>query len=194
MHTEIEAKFLDINKDIIRQKLRQLNGRLIQPETLMSRTVFDMGLHQFARVRNEGNKVTMAYKKILDASSLTGTKEINLTIDNYDAGVEFLKACGLKIKARQETLRETWHYRNSELCIDTWPWIPTFLEIESPTSTEVWQIAQELGLDHNNVTYGAVDTTYHHYFGIEEEVVNLHTPLITFDTAPPKWVKPKPEA
>ena len=191
MHTEIEAQFLDINKDDLRRKLQQLGGKLIQPEILMSRTIFDTGPHQFARVRNEGNKITMTYKNVLDSSSITGTKEINLEIDNYNAGVEFLKSCGLPIKAHQETLREIWHYRNSELCIDTWPWIPAFLEIESPTPEEVWQVANELGLSRNNASSGSVDTIYQHYYGIEPDVLNMHTPMITFECQPPEWVKPE---
>src|SRR3989344_5617999 len=50
-------------------------------------------------------------------------------------------------KSYQETKREKWTMGNSEITIDTWPWIPTFLEIESPTEEEVKSIAKKLGFD-----------------------------------------------
>lgn len=192
MHTEIEAQFLDVNKDKLRRQLQELGAELVQPEILMPRTIFDLGPHQFARVRNEGGKISMTYKNVIDASSIIGTQEINLEINDYKAGVEFLKSCGLKLKSHQETLREIWHYQNSELCIDTWPWIPTFLEIEGPTAEEVWHIASQLGFNRAQAHFGSTDSIYHHYFGIDCDVVNSHTPIITFDCEPPDWTKPKP--
>lgn len=191
MHTEIEAQFLDINKDDLRQRLKELSAELVQAEILMPRTIFAVGQNQFARVRDEGGQIVMTYKNVQDSHSITGTKEINITIDSYEDGVEFLKACGLKVKAYQETLRETWHYKNSELCIDTWPWIPTFVEIEGPSADEVWEIAAELGLKREKASFGSVDNIYQHYFGVDCDVVNQHTPVISFDCTPPDWVKPE---
>lgn len=191
MHTEIEAQFLDTNKDDLRKQLAKLGAELVQPEVLMPRAIFAVGQNQFARVRNEGGQIVMTYKNVQDSHSIAGTKEINLIIDDYDTGVDFLKACGLKEKAHQETLREIWHYKNSELCIDTWPWIPTFVEIEGPSVDEVWSIADELGLSREKASFGSVDNIYQHYFGVDCDVVNQHTPVITFDCTPPDWVKPE---
>ncbi len=54
MNLEIEATFLEVDKDEIRQKLQQLGGNLIQSEVLMRRIVFDLhSNHAFARVRDE---------------------------------------------------------------------------------------------------------------------------------------------
>ena len=66
MQAEIEAVFLDINKDELRKKLEEFGAELVQPERLMRRTAFDLGRHEFARVRNEGDKVTMTYKCFTD--------------------------------------------------------------------------------------------------------------------------------
>ena len=34
-----------------------------------------------------------------------------------------------------------------------------------------------------------VDTTYQYYYGIETDLVNLHTPKILFEMEPPEWVQ-----
>ena len=63
----------------------------------------------------------------------------------FDDAILFLKGCGLKVKARQETKREIWKLGGVEICIDTWPWLPTFIEIEGPTEESVWETANKLG-------------------------------------------------
>ena len=156
----------------------------------MRRTVFYTGDHSFARVRDEGDKIVMTYKNVNDNHSILGTKEVNVCVDNYDDAILLLKGCGLKIKARQETKREIWHFDEVEICIDTWPWIPTFIEIEGPSEKSVWDTAKKLGLNKDQAKFGSVDTTYQHYFGVEPDVVNLHTPEILFDMTPLDWVKP----
>ncbi|MDO4760060.1 MAG: CYTH domain-containing protein [Candidatus Saccharibacteria bacterium] len=189
MNNEIEAQFLDINKDKIRAKLKEIGATLKKPEVLMKRIVFYTGEHSFARVRDEGDKIVMTYKNVTDDHAILGTKEVNITVNDYDDAVLFMRGCGLKIKAHQESLRETWTIGDVEICIDTWPWIPTFIEIEGPTEESVWDTAAKLGLEKTKAKFGSVDTTYQHYYGIDTDVVNLHTPEITFEMEPPEWAK-----
>lgn len=189
MNNEIEAQFLDINKDEIRAKLKEIGATLKKPEVLMKRIVFYTGEHSFARVRDEGDKIVMTYKNVTDDHAILGTKEVNITVNDYDDAVLFMRGCGLKIKAHQESLRETWTIGDVEICIDTWPWIPTFIEIEGPTEESVWDTAAKLGLEKTKAKFGSVDTTYQHYYGIDTDVVNLHTPEITFEMEPPEWAK-----
>ena len=189
MNNEIEAQFLDINKDEIRAKLKEIGATLKKPEVLMKRIVFYTGEHSFARVRDEGDKIVMTYKNVTDDNAILGTKEVNIPVNDYNDAVLFLKGCGLETKAYQESLRETWTIGDVEICIDTWPWIPTFIEIEGPTEESVWDTAAKLGLEKTKAKFGSVDTTYQHYYGIDTDVVNLHTPEITFEMEPPEWAK-----
>ena len=191
MNNEIEAQFIDINKDEVRAKLKELGAVCVKPEVLMRRTVFYTGEHSFARVRDEGaGKIVMTYKNVSDEHSILGTKEVNLVIDNYEDGILFLKGVGLKAKAEQETYREIWNLGNTGICIDTWPWIPSFIEIEAPTEQEVWDMANRLGFDKSEAMFGSVDAKYNHYFGVDEDVINNGTPRILFNMTPPDWVKP----
>ena len=190
MNNEIEAQFLDINKNEIREKLKAIGAKCVKPEVLMKRRVFDTGPHSFARVRDEGGgKIVMTYKNVSDDKSIFGTKEVNVEIDNFENGFLFLKGCGLEVKAEQESYRETWEYGKVEICIDTWPWIPTFIEIEGPSEKSVWDTAKKLGLSRSQAKFGSVDTTYEHYYGVDTDIVNLHTPKILFDMEPPEWAR-----
>lgn len=190
MDNEIEAQFLDINKDALRAKLKEVGAKLMKPEVLMRRVVFDLGKHEYARVRDEGDgKIVMTYKNVKDDKSILGTKEVNVIIDDYENGILLLKACGLVPKAEQESYRETWVYDDVEICIDTWPWIPTFVEVEGPSEKSVWDTAKKLGLSREKAKFGSVDTTYQHYYGVDTDIVNLHTPKILFDMEPPEWVQ-----
>lgn len=191
MKNEIEAQFLDINKDEIRKKLEEIGAELKKPEVLMKRTVFYTGEHSFARVRDEGDKIVMTYKNVSDDNSILGTKEVNVTVSDYEDAILFLQGCGLKTKAKQETKREVWVLDGVEITIDTWPWIPTFMEIEGPSEEKVWSTAKALGYGKEQAKYGSVDTTYQHYYGIDTDVINQHTPEITFEMTPPEWVQAK---
>lgn len=63
MNPEIEATFVNINKDDYRAKLRSVGARLAQPETMMKRVVFDLDDRSFIRVRDEGKKIHYLTKK-----------------------------------------------------------------------------------------------------------------------------------
>ena len=146
-------------------------------------------VHSFARVRDEGDKIVMTYKNVSDDHSILGTKEVNIEVNDYNDAILFLRGCGLKTKAHQETKREIWKFGEVEICIDTWPWLPTFIEIEGPSEELVWETADKLGFEKNQAKFGSVDTTYQRYYGVDPDIVNLHTPEILFGIEPPEWVK-----
>lgn len=179
---EIEASFLDIDKDALCTKIKSLGGKLLLPETLMRRVVFNTSPHSFARVRDEGNRITMTYKYV-DELSLSGSKEINLTVDSYDEAIAFVKACGLSPKAEQETKREEWQLDDVELDIDTWPGLPTFVEIEGPSEASVKSVAKKLGFRMEDAHYGSVDQVYKYYYGVDNDAVNT-CPVINFSSLP----------
>ncbi len=56
MNNEIEAQFLDIDKEDIRAKLKKFGAKLVKPEVLMKRVVFSLDDHRYARVRDEGRQ------------------------------------------------------------------------------------------------------------------------------------------
>lgn len=191
MNLEIEATFIEINKDELRAKIQALGGKLLQPEMLMRRVVFDTGEHSFVRVRDEGNKIVMTYKYHHD-DSLLGTEEINVEVNDYDSAIAFLEKIGLRPKAVQETYREEWELDGVELDIDTWPWLPTYVEIEGPSAAAVEAVAEKLGFDMKHAHYGSVDEIYKLYYDVTNDDIN-YCPEIKF-TDTPDWLESKRRA
>jgi len=163
MKTEIEAKFLHINPEDIRSRLEKAGATCKQPMKDMRRVIFrsdDMdSRHAYLRVRDEGYRVAMTYKQF-DEMSLTGAKEIEFTVSDYEAAVELLKTIGLEARSVQETRREIWHLGDAEVVIDEWPWIDQFIEIEAPSEDAVKDAAEKLGLSWSDAAFGDIMTAY----------------------------------
>lgn len=195
METEIEAKFLNIDPEKIRTRLQEIGAVMEYAERLMKRKVFDYPDARlrkegaWVRVRDEGDsKITLSYKKLVDRS-LHGTKEITLNVSDFGTMCDFLQACGFDSKSYQETRREKWILGESEITIDTWPWIPTFIEIESPSEEEVRKVSDLLGFDWKEALHGSVETAYQDLFDVTEDEIDGWEE-ITF-TPVPDWLEIK---
>jgi len=194
MQTEIEAKFPDIDADALRMTLKKVGATLIHPEVLMKRKTFDRPnkvidkIFDWVRVRDEGDKITLSYKR-LDDRTLHGTKEISVIVDDFDKSCELITSIGLIMKSYQETKREKWIYQDVEITIDTWPWVPTFVELEGASEEAVRNVASGLNMDWNQVLHGSVEPVYQmHYDFTDEEIDSWKS--ITF-VPPPAWLLAK---
>lgn len=167
MKPEIEAKFLHINIDDMRQSLLGIGAVCEQPMRLMRRTTFhNPYMHDrvgYLRIRDEGHRVTMTYKQY-DENSIDGTKEIEIVVSEYEAAVALIEATGVKHTSRQETKRETWRLNEAEIVIDEWPWAPPFIEIEGVSEKHVKELAQSLGLDWESAVFGGAAEMYQAYY------------------------------
>ncbi len=150
---EIEVKFFDVPLADIREKLKLLGAKCKTPERLMRRVVFGSEANKgmtctYGRVRDEGNTVTMSAKYSARNNEILSQREIELTINNFDDGVALLESFGLAATNRQENKRETWQVENGTLIeLETWPQLPTYIEIEGPSVEAIQKVASDLGLD-----------------------------------------------
>ncbi len=194
MQTEIEAKFPDVNQDSLRKKLKLLGAVLEYPEILMRRKVFDYEdrrlekIGGWVRVRNESNKITLSYKQLNDRT-LHGTKEVEVTVDNFDKTCELLLAIGLKLRSYQETKREKWKLNGVEITIDTWPWVPTFVEVEAADEESVKKVVEILGFNWDQAMHGSVESIYQMHYDFSDEEID-HWESITF-VPEPEWLLAK---
>ena len=186
MSHEYEAKFTDIDIVEMRKKLEANGYTCTKPEAMMRRTVFDTVPHhpgKWARVRDEGDKITMSFKHVVDRESIEGTLESELVINSYEEGVRFLELTGLTKKSYQETRREIWQKNAIEVMIDTWPGLNTFIEVEAPSPEEVNKACKNMGFDMKDALFGAVGTLYKKFLNIPHDVINA-MPIITFENPP----------
>jgi adenylate cyclase class 2 len=176
MKVEIEAKWVGVDFGDVREKLKELGAEMAYPERMMIRTVFSSfgdRAGEYARVRDEGNKVVMTYKRVSENSAV-GMREVNVVIDSYEKGVEFLREVGLRVKSIEETKRELWRYKGAEITLDTWPWVPEFVEIEAGSEIELEGIAEELGLKMTEAMYTSADLVYARFYDVTPEEINAH--------------------
>jgi adenylate cyclase class 2 len=177
MQTEIEAKWLDVDFTSMRKKLLGAGAELITEERLMVRKVYDFPdkrlekIGGWVRVRNEGDKITLSYKQLNDRS-VHGTKEVDVIVQDFEKTCIFLESIGMKSKSYQETKRESWKIGDTEIELDTWPWIPSFIEIEAKNETELKSIANKLSLNYSKALHGSVETAYQSLYDVTEEEVN----------------------
>lgn len=195
MQPEIEAKFLAVDHEALRARLKEAGAVCEHPMRLMKRKGFDFPdgrlrreRNGWARVRDEGGKTTMSYKQ-LNNRELDGTHEVSLTIDSFANGVAFLEALGLQETTYQETKRESWRLDGCEIELDHWPWTKPYAEIEGPDEAALKQVAAKLGLDWGAVCHGSVEIVYRNEFDITDDEFNSRIPVITFEEPVPGWLE-----
>lgn len=173
MNTEIEAKWLAIDAERIRVKLREIGAVTVAPKRMMTRKNFDYPdgrlerIGGWVRLRDEGNKMTLSYKQLHDRT-LHGTKEVNVIVGDFAATESFLIAIGLEQKSVQQTSRESWLLGDVEIELDEWPWIKPFMEIEAKTEHALLSTAEKLGLDMQNALHGSVEVAYQAEYDVTE--------------------------
>jgi adenylate cyclase class 2 len=194
MNTEIEIKFLDIDRNVIQKKLTSIGAVRIHPEQQMRRKVYDYPderlrkIGGWIRVRDEGDKITLSYKQLNDRS-LHGTKEITVSVNDFADTCKLLETIGLTPKSYQETKREKWLHGKSEITIDTWPWIPPFIEIESSSEDELRTLVTKLGFNWTKGLHGSVETAYQKYFDVTEEEIDDWESIVFVPV--PDWLERK---
>jgi predicted adenylyl cyclase CyaB len=132
MPREIEVKFYDIEKDTLREKLKDIGLRRVHEEFLMRRRTFHpvkREKQEWFRVRQEHSRITLCYK-CLHSREVDGLEEWETEVKDFDIASEIMIRSGLESTALQENLRETWCNDEIEIVIDTWPALKPYIEIE----------------------------------------------------------------
>jgi len=185
MKIEYEATFTDINKDEIRNRLKKAGADLIHPEILQKRAVFHLpaGHDQengWARVRDEGDKITMSIKQTVEGGRIDEQFETCFEVSDFGEAVKFLEFLGCRQKAFQETKRELWKLDNTEVTIDEWPFLEPFVEVEGESEEAVKNVSEKLKFDYNKAYFGPVGGIYSAKYNLPTDLINNHTPEILF--------------
>jgi adenylate cyclase class 2 len=184
MEIEYEAVFTNIEPDSFRAVLTSAGAELARAEYMQKRSAFNLPdsvvTHKgWARVRDEGDKITMSVKSI-EGEGIESQKESCVTVDSFKQAESLLTQLGCDRKAYQETKRELWMLDGVEVTIDNWPFLEPFVEIEGVSEAVVQSVAEKLGFDWSQAKFCAVDTLYSEKYGISTDQINNHTPEITF--------------
>lgn len=195
MKTEFEAKFINVNINDIRERLKQSGATLEKPMRDMKRVTIDTPKMKkkdaYVRIRDEGDKVTITYKQF-DDLSIDGAKEYEVTVDNFDEAVSLFAAAGLKYKSFQESRRETWLLNDVEIVIDEWPWLNPYIEIEGQSPDHVKNTAEQLGFKWSTAIFGDVMAAFRtQYPHLKENDTIGNLPEVRFSDPLPDMLKPQ---
>lgn len=153
MTEEIEVRFLEVDKDNLVAKLRELEAKELQDVMLEEIIFYDKALTwsdkgQRVRIRKSGDTVQLDFKK-----TVTGilSHEVELAISDIDAATLFLESIGLVAHRRQQKKRHSFRLGDVMIDIDTWPQLPTYVELEGDSEEALKNAAQQLGLDWRQV-------------------------------------------
>jgi adenylate cyclase class 2 len=169
MNTEFEVKILDIDVAAIQNRLAALGAK----QTFFRkqrRYVYDLRPPDtWLRLRDDGERATLTVKEILD-DTITGTKEVEVVVDDFERTKELLEKTGLVPKAYQENRRTSYRLGDVEVQIDEWPRIPPYLEIEAKNEQDVERVVRLLGFTMEQTTSINTKKVYARY-GIDIEKI-----------------------
>jgi len=186
---EYEATFINVNKEKIRKKFKEVGAKLVRPEFLQRRVVFNLPKGQeikggWLRIRDEEDRITMSLK-VVDGNKIENQKEICLEVDDFQEAELLLTTIGCKKKAYQENKREIWTLEDVEITINEWPFLEPFVEIEGKSERVVKKTAEKLGFNYKEALFCSIDVLYHQKYDIPLDVINNQIPEITFDGLDP---------
>ena len=189
MNIEYEATFANIDKDDIRAKLKKLGAKLVYPEFLQKRYVFELPKgHEkketWLRVRQEHDKTTLSIKSC-DGENLEEQKEIDITIDDMEKGRAVLNAIGCQQSSYWENTRELWKLKDVEITLDTWPFLEPGIEIEGQSKKAIKEVSEKLGFNWKEAIFASVCFQYSKKYNIPRDRIYSEIPKITFDMENP---------
>lgn len=168
MNTEIEERVLEIDKDKVIAKLEELGAKKIG-DWHQKRYVYDFipkRENEWIRLRTNGKETTLTYKNI-ESKDISGTKELEIVVSDFEETNQLLKIMGYTPRSFQENLRTRYYLDHIELDIDTWPLIPTYLEIEGNSEEDVKRVEKLLELNESKVTTMNCQDIYLEEYGID---------------------------
>lgn len=174
MNTEFEIRILEIDVEKLTKKLESL-GAVKKFDYLQRRYVYDFIPKQekkWIRLRTNGEVTTLTIKDIV-SSKIDGTKELEIEVDDFEKTNLILKEFGYQPKGYQENRRCQYKLDGVEFDIDSWPRIPTYLEVEGKSEQEVYKALDKLGFARESITTKDVEGIYSDYGYDLEKIENL---------------------
>lgn len=118
--------------------------------------------NSWIRLRTNGIKTTLAFKSV-KSKTIDGTKEVEVEVSDFEDTNVILNQMGYYNKGFQENKRIQYILDGVEIDIDTWPKLPTYLEIEGKDEESVKNIIKKLNVDESKISTLDVQSLYEYY-------------------------------
>ena len=155
---EIEVKFLDIDQKKMELRLKKIGAKKIFDRVFRSKAFDypDLKLtndSSWVRIRDEGDNITMAFKKRLGAKTADGSQndegmlEHEIIVNDFESATNILLSVGLIEYFFEEKRRIRYMLDDIEFDIDICPALNPYLEIESNSWEKIAKAIELLGLN-----------------------------------------------
>jgi adenylate cyclase class 2 len=173
---EIEARFLEIDKSALVKKLLGLKAKDFGERLLEEVIFYEKTLSEkwWVRLRKYPGKIVMTYKN-RPRVAVDSTEEIEFEISDLEKAIIFLEKIGLKATRVQEKKRHSLLLGDVMFDIDTWPKVPTLVELEGPSEASLKRAAKVVGLDWADVHFEAPRELIETHYGIPVGKLSFYT-------------------
>lgn len=150
MKTEFERIFYEIDLKELENKLESIGAKNTKKRFLQKRVVYDFGrveegkYFHFLRLRDEGDRVTLTYKRVGDGKF---PLENEIAVSDFQTMKNMLSLVGLKETSYQENFREIFMYDGTQITLDEWPYLDTVCEVESESEEKMHEMIEKLNLN-----------------------------------------------
>jgi adenylate cyclase class 2 len=171
INREIEVRFLEIDANALKNRLRELGaedfGEDMFEEIIAYKNAEWLGYkRKFVRLRKTKNEISLTYKH-QEKDTIDGTEEIEFRVDDFENAELFLKRIGFDFFMRkQQKKRHTFKLNGVTADIDTWPKVPTYVELEGESEQALKDAAQKLNLDWAKAIFENPRMIIEKYYGI----------------------------
>jgi adenylate cyclase, class 2 len=150
-YKEIEVKFLEVEKNILVKKLRELGAEDLGDDLLEEVILYDKALTwngsgKMLRLRTRKGKTFLTYKHHVQVST-DGAEEMEIEVSDQATAQALLERLGYVPYRHQQKKRHTFRLGQVIVDIDTWPRIPTYVELEGRSVEALKDAALQLGFD-----------------------------------------------
>lgn len=167
--TEYEVRILNIDPQAFIQKLESL-GATKEGDYHYRRCIFHFRPdipEKWIRLRTNGKKTTLTIKHVQE-KTISGTKEKEIVVSDFEMTKDIISdLLGYGPDTTQENKRTRYFLDGVELDIDTWPLIPTYVEIEGHSEAEVLETVKKLGYTESDCVTLDVQSVYQKIYGID---------------------------
>ena len=168
MFTIIKYKYL---KDtLLIGDIDRLKNLLSTPELVKMIKQFGINPNKWIRLRQTNGKTTITIKHILNKELQVecGTKiqpvlETEMDVPSVESGNAILEQLGFSFRNYQEKNRITYILDDTEIDIDSWPLIPSYVEIEGKSDEQISKMIEKLGISNKEIVSCNTDEVYKKY-------------------------------
>lgn len=114
--------------------------------------------NKWVRIRNTNGRTTITIKHILNPeiqktkdSKIQKVMETEMEVPSIEEANSILEQLGFSFRNYQEKNRATYNVNGVEVDIDSWPLIPTYVEIENDSEEAIQETVKKLGLQNHEI-------------------------------------------